>query len=305
MNRLTFARIAAVTAVLAVSNVPALSQQPDQPQQQPAAGSALSLDFGGGSAAEYINAIRKASPNANIVVLGDLARISMAAVQLKNVDVLSALSVLDQLPSEQGTFVAKIHVNNVRSSQDMPDVYTVAAEVHDRRGVPGAMQTTVISMADLLGENLKSQDALTAIQTSLELIGDTGAPAQIKFHEETGLLICRGSPEQIESIEQVIRQLRERAGTLEVRAQNAMAEQRQANASREAVAQIAQAKEQIDALTRQVAEWRTKAELLEHTIEEHQRLVAKLDTELREAQAERNELKRDIAQLQNRKEPQS
>jgi chromosome segregation ATPase len=159
-------------------------------------------------------------------------------------------------------------------------------------------------MADLLDENLKPEDALTAIQTALELIQGADEPAQIKFHQETGILICRGSPEQVESIQQVITQLRERAGTLRGRAQEAEIGRRNAEREQAAAAGNARMRDENETLSRQIAEWKTRAELLEHTVAEHQRLVATLENQLREMRAERDEMRRLIADLQAKaKEP--
>jgi len=298
MSMTRYARIALLAATLAFCSNHALAQVAASPGGQPSAASALTLDFPGGTAADYIGALRKASPNANIVVLGDLARIRMAAVQLKNVDVHSALLVLDRLPQDQGSFIAKVNVENVASSQDVPDVFTVTADIRDRGNPPGVQQTTVISMADLLGENLKSSDALTAIQTALGLIASGGEPAQIKFHEETGLLICRGSPEQIENIEQVIRQLRERAGTLDMRAQSAKAEQQQAEAMHLAADRDSKARAENEALSRQLSEWQTRAQLMENAVEEARKEMSQLKDELRALAVERDQLRRDLADLQ-------
>jgi hypothetical protein len=83
--------------------------------QQPAADHAdgpatLSLTFDGGTAMEFIAALRKATPDANIVVLGDMQRISMLPVQLTSVDVWSALRLLEQLPQAQGDLSVKVQV---------------------------------------------------------------------------------------------------------------------------------------------------------------------------------------------------
>ncbi len=296
------ALLALAVAALACQPLPIHGQSADR-EQAPAVAT-LDLEFLGGTALDYVNAIRKAEPSANIVVLGDLARFSMAAVKLKDVDVWSALRVLDQLPADQGNIVAKVRLENVVDNPESPPVLAVTAEIKDRGPNPGMMQTTVISMADVLGDNLKPTDALAAIETALGLITEPSAPAQIKFHTETGLLIARGTPEQIESIRQVISQLRERAGTLEARAQNALAQRMSQEQMHMAADANSKARQQADMLTREVTEQRTKAELLQQTVEDLRRQAAVLETELRNAQAERDQLMRTIADLQSKvKEP--
>lgn len=280
--------------------------------QQPAGGFAanqadgpqtLSLNFAGGTALEYIDALRKAMPNANIVVLGELARVNMLPVQLNAVDLESALRLLDQLPQAQGDLAVKVRVENVRTSQDVPDVFAVSAEVRGRGQGEGPMQTAVISMADVLGENLKPADALTAIQTALELLGSESEPARIKFHEETGLLIARGNPHQMECIGQVMSQLRERAGTIEARQRQAEQQVRSA-ASEQLMGEVtAKAKEQNAALMQQATFWQTKADQVSKSLELLQAQVANLQDELRAAVADREQLKRQLAEVTRAKEP--
>ena len=289
MSRLTRIRFipALTVAIASLAAFPASTLA-----QQPANDGTVSFSFPGGTAAEFIEALRKADPSANIVVLGALDDIRMHDVQLKAVDVLSALSVLNELPQEQGDIIAKVRVNDVRSNQDVPAVYTVTADVRRRGAMPGMQQTTVISMADLLNDNLKAEDALRSIEVALTMLENETHLAKIQFHQETGLLIARGDPEQIESIRQVITQLRERESSLQVRAQSAA----QAGAARDAAAKAAILTEENAGMARTIAEWRTKAELLEGTLDNLRRSMANLEEELRVERARRESAERKLSE---------
>lgn len=61
-------------------------------------------------------------------------------------------------------------------------------------------------LADYL-DNYKIEDITTAIKTGWNLLG-VQSPAEMKFHPETKLLIAVGPSDQLEVIENVIRQLR-------------------------------------------------------------------------------------------------
>lgn len=264
----------------------------------------LSLDFPGGTAADYIAALRHAEPRANVVVLGDLDRIKMAPVQLQNADVFSALRVLDQLPPEQDGLAVKVRVDNVASSPVSPPVFVVTADIRNRGGATSSSFTTVISMADLLGEDLKPADALTAIDATLGLIQGERAPAEIKFHEQTGLLIARGSPAQVDGIRQVVAQLREREGIIQAKQRLAEATRQSQEHTERAARENSNAAGMAEDLTRQVAEWRTKAELLEKELEHARRRTSALDDELRSTLAKAQALERTVEELQSKvKEP--
>jgi hypothetical protein len=300
MHRFPFKLVTATAVALALLvQPPAILAQADD--RAPAHGPALlDLEFPGGSALDYVNAIRAAAPSANIVVLGDLARIRMAAAKLRGVDVASALRVLDALPIDQGPIAAKVGLDNVAASPDAPPVFAVTAEIKDRGPAPGVTQSAVISLADLLGENLKSEQALSAIETALSLMESAAAPAQLKFHESTALLIARGSPEQIENIRQVIAQLRERQGTLEVRAQQAAAVAAARERMESMAGQESKARQEVDVLTRRLAEEQTRSEVLQQAGVDLRKLVSDMERELRSALAERDALMREVSDLRER-----
>ena len=293
---ITFAVVGAFALTLQPSSI--LAQASDRPAAPAAA--TLDLDFPGGTALAYVNAIRAAAPSANIVVLGDLERIRMAGAKLRGVDVASALRVLDALPNEQGAVIAKVVLDNVAASPDAPPVFAVTAEIKDRGPAPGFTQSTVISLADVLGDNLKSEQALSAIETALSLMDAAATPAQLKFHESTALLIARGSPEQMDSIRQVMTQLRERQGTLEVRAQQQQAINTQRQQLEALKEHDASTRRELDALTRQLSEEQTRAEVLRHAGDDLRKLLQEMDAELRSTRAERDSLMREIGDLRDK-----
>jgi len=261
----------------------------------------VTLDFNGGTALDYVNAIRNANAASNIVVLGDLQRVNMAAVKLKDAPVWAALRVLEQLPSEQGDVVAKVRLQNVADNFNTSAVFTLTADVRSRK--PGADAdpterfTTVMSLADVVGDNLKPDDAMQALSLALALGDPDARPAEIKFHSETGLCIARGTIEQIETIRQVVTQLRERAGAIAARAQNDRA-QRVAE-ERMHLENDNRVRAETDALTRQVTTERTRAEMLQQALDERQSQLSALEQQLRTVMADRDQLMRRLAQLES------
>jgi hypothetical protein len=70
---------------------------------------------------------------------------------------------------------------------------------------PTNRRPQVFYIGNLLTQ-LKIDDITTAIQTTWEM-AEKPASAQMKFHEETKLLIVLGEPQQIESVSEVLAQL--------------------------------------------------------------------------------------------------
>jgi hypothetical protein len=124
------------------------------------------------------------------------------------------------------------------------------------------------------------------------MLEDDSKPAKIQFHQETGLLIARGDPEQIECIRQVITQLREREVSLQMRAQSAA----QTAAIRNAADRAAALTEENSGMARIIAEWRTKAGLLEGTLEDLRRTMGNMEEELRMERARRESAERKLAE---------
>lgn len=163
------------------------------------------LDFKGGTAADFVAAIRKATRDtANIVIMPDAGKVVMPAVQLKSVGVEGALSLLQDRTAQVGTQVLQLRLVDYPGRAPLGEqaVYSVVAD-----GVTQPTQIKVYSVADLLSGDLSSDDLMTAIETAMDLLSDSHAPAEVRFHPETGILIVRGDPDQTEAVKDVIGQL--------------------------------------------------------------------------------------------------
>ena len=92
------------------------------------------------------------------------------------------------------------------SPEERP-TYQVQARSSGRAtlGVP-ARATKVWTVSSLLGGDLTSRKLLSAVETALEVVGSEPKP-DVRFHEDTGLLIARGNEPQIVAIADVIEQL--------------------------------------------------------------------------------------------------
>ncbi len=183
---------------------PPQRQRPDQPALP-----VIDLSFPGGSVIDYVAALRKANPEANIVVDPEAAQIPMPAVTLRRVTVPAALAVIRRRSVNDGRTVVELYVEDLPSfSPEERPTYQVGARTSGYAGrpPPPAKSTNVWTVANLLGGDLTSRRLLSAVETALEVVGGEPKP-DVRFHEDTGLVIARGSGEQIAAIDEVIDQL--------------------------------------------------------------------------------------------------
>ncbi|MCH7700112.1 MAG: hypothetical protein IID37_00360 [Planctomycetes bacterium] len=176
-------------------------------------GGVVDVEFPGGNALEYIEALRAAGNDVNIVVYSPetVASVRMTAVTLASVDLSAALELLDgrkgQRPDDRKV---KLKVLLVRgnSNRGIP-LYRVTYNFYDSETDDSVVEISgVWTVADLLASQMESSDILTAIETALALFTDRPKPPEMRFHEPTGLLIARGEEEQLEVIDNIIDELR-------------------------------------------------------------------------------------------------
>ncbi len=172
------------------------------------------LKFRGGTAVEYIDAIRKADDLANIVVTAGVALIEVEPLELKQVGYEAAVYLLDHmtqgLPDGRQ---AQIQITMTPNPSDGLSIYRVDAHVDSPRipkGRPPSV-SSVWSLASITRSDTSAEDILTAIETALDLFGDS-PKAELRFHNETSLLMLRGNMEQAKTVESIIYEL---AGSLD------------------------------------------------------------------------------------------
>jgi len=185
---------------------------PNDNRPVPARDQLVTMQFTGGTAAEFVEAVRQASSDANIVVLADLSQVSMPPVGLRNVDLGAALRVLQSLRSDSSDRHIAIHILEEQGTgqSDEQSVFTVSGDIQTRKRSAAPRDSLVLQMGDVLDEQVKAADMLTAIEAALAMLEPDFPAPQIKFHEATALLIARGQAEQMACIQLLVQQLRQR-----------------------------------------------------------------------------------------------
>lgn len=194
----------------------------------------VTLEFDGGTMEQFVAAVRKEQGKANIV-LADAARDArVPSLELKDAGIEQAL---------EGACMAAEADYDVRVREfdgvGQP-VYSIVAERSPVRGGragqvvrPGAddQQQRVMSLNTLIKQRLygvaplKVDTVLSAIELALS---DEAVAPRVRFHEDSGLLLVRGTMVQVDVVEQILRMLQQDLQEQEQRAlQGQMEKQRQ------------------------------------------------------------------------------
>lgn len=201
----------AFAAILAIA-APALAQSESDPSG--ANRGLLSLDFPGGTLADYGAAIQKAAGWANIVMDPQASEVRIPKCELRSVSVLSALQAASEMVEQIDAQVG-IVVNVIHQSGGSP-INTV--DVQRARSAPPEVveaktdRYTVISIREIVAPpsgaaGMKPEAILTAIDTAVGLMGG-GPQAVIKYHSDTGLVLMQGTLNQVNVVEQVVERIR-------------------------------------------------------------------------------------------------
>jgi hypothetical protein len=211
----------------------------------------FTLEFPGGSVADYAEAIRKTEGgDMNIVYDPTAASVELPNVNLRNVTVATAFRLLETLQEGKEP---RLSVQEVRDGSGGETVYVIRLSTGKGWAAPnmpkGPMPTVrwqagagnnpfeaqvyglaqspkrvqVFSLKKLVSrpdsdptEEAKAQAefakrALTAVEAVLEIDTDRpgGRAPTFKYHEESGLLIVRGTNEEIDQVSQVLDALSE------------------------------------------------------------------------------------------------
>jgi hypothetical protein len=146
------------------------------------------IQFPGGSPSELLSALESAGgKKVNALVLPGMEKVRFPKLDFQGVttaNVLNAVSMLDNGRTARWLENDRVWILTAPSTNRRPQVFYVG---------------------NLLSQ-LKIDDITTAIQTTWQMAGKP-ATAEMKFHEETKLLIVLGESQQLESVTEVLGQL--------------------------------------------------------------------------------------------------
>jgi len=264
----------------------------------------VTVNFEGGSVKEYVEAIKKVAPSANIVVMACADRVDMPAVQLTKVSLSTALQLLDGRSTQSAQGYTELHVQYNEGDEEGQGIWAIDCQT-SLRDPFGGRGYRIWSVKDMVGEGQKTtiNDVMSVVDSALSMVdegeAEAGTPPQVKFHEATGLIIAKGTDAQLGVIEEVLDAMRETAHAEESGLsgawwRNSTAAAEEAGTAATLLAQVAQAS-QRDVATRDAALAEAKAAQdaqvaeLQETVRLLREQIEKMRSELEQARQGRNE----------------
>ena len=257
MNRSLPPRTLTATVLAGLISIPALAQNDN--------GGLIDLDFPGGSAAAYIAAVRAATDDANIVETAHLDLVEVQPVELRRVSIHAALAFLqgEYQSADDRAVQLLLQETLTRNTLELP-VFKIEARLRSPRTT--TLQSAVWSLALITSNGLSAEHVLTAIEAGLDLFGDAYPSANLRYHEDTGLLLGRAHPSQIDTIHELLSELSRNSPGAQDRSK---LEEREA----EALQRVADLDETVSRYAVELTEaqqkhleWQTRAELYISTI---------------------------------------
>jgi hypothetical protein len=170
----------------------------------------LNIDFAGGTLGQFVDALSTAMKNTvsdgfvNVVFAdAKTAQYPVPAIKFRRVTLESALKAVanPRLHGKSGQVPVVDQVSG-RAGAPVYVISTADAGVRIASGEP-AQHVEVFDIRDLARGGTKVETVLTAVETAIRMEGANPEP-QVKFHEDSGLLILRATNEQIDSARQVV-----------------------------------------------------------------------------------------------------
>jgi hypothetical protein len=162
----------------------------------------FSLDFPGGTLTQYVEAIRKANPEADIITDDMLSLFPVSPTRLTNVDLNASLNLLSgsRIATPQGLFELEVNYAPIGQTGDV--IVRLQVELLGRDNT--TLETSVWSLRGLIELGMPTKDALSAIETAISLVPHE---AIMKYHEQTNLLIVSGNEQAIRLVDSTIETL--------------------------------------------------------------------------------------------------
>jgi hypothetical protein len=153
------------------------------------------LSFAGGTPQKLVSEMERAGGlKLNVLVPSELTDARIPPMELRSVNVQDVFDSLDLLSRDSMRWI-----RTGGSGGGKPNLWVLAR-------VPDTRKTQAFYVGHLLNK-FKIDDITTAVQTTWQL-GGKDAKSELKYHQDTQLLIALGSPAQLSTAAEVLAQLK-------------------------------------------------------------------------------------------------
>jgi len=178
------------------------------------------LDFPGGTPAQLVKAIEKATGKPlNAIILTEDADLQMPPLKMNDVTVPQLFAALKAASQKNVAYQTSPSGNSYSTYGTGYGFTTTDTPVTDntmwyfrveKPTLPPVVSTQKVSqfysLSPYLDRGFTVDDITTAIQTGWKMAGETPTP-ELNYHKETKLLIAYGEPQKLRTIEQVLNTL--------------------------------------------------------------------------------------------------
>ncbi|HLU39617.1 MAG TPA: hypothetical protein VK081_09535 [Planctomycetota bacterium] len=181
----------------------------------------ISVDFAGGTLADFADALRAAGENVNIVLPESATQVRVPKLSLRSTTVEAALRALTAIVDTNVQLHVEMSVANVAPIGEVGErVYAVRVQFTDPMRQATEQVVRVFALGDLTappgarGAGLAVETILTALDAGLSVAAEAagqrdGEPrAVLRYHEGTNLLFVAATPTQVKLVQEVLHSLR-------------------------------------------------------------------------------------------------
>ena len=183
---------AALLVSLLFAPAAASAQQTSAQEESASEPETISIDFNGGNLEDYAELLQKSGAQINVIINRDAAKTSLPPIKLSGVTPVSAIELLRA-------------INPTLALNSDRGIYVISKQI-DRSVVPTASYAKAISIREILTDR-KKEDVLNAIEFGLEMVEGEPNSMRLQLHEETSLLFIKGNEQQIEIVQNVLKEL--------------------------------------------------------------------------------------------------
>lgn len=256
----------------------------------------ISVDFPGGTVAEYVAALTKAAGSMNVLISPEAAEFSMPAVKLTKVTVSSAIDLVEGQWTENRDPTVYLDVDHVTQYDSREQrTYRINAKLNIRRSqVREKIQSRVWSISHLIKDDVfDSNLVLAAVEMAIEITKSLNK-VDMRFHEATSLLIASGSKTQLDAIEGVLDALMQSSQMNSYKSQSKLEKQLQtmkraeaafSQQSQRAIAKLAQLENENQAFRLELQTQMVRFAETKRIMDEREALLKETTSKLRDVQA--------------------